>query len=133
MSRRDADGMALISVLMLVAVMGVLTAAALESINHSLSIAGNARSSMQARYYVLGAEALAKARLETLVAASGNRLTIAGGWNGGRYDMPTEAGTLSARVADGGNCFNLNSLVDGADATSLRRRARGVSQFRRRL
>jgi general secretion pathway protein K len=128
-ARQQQRGMALISVLMLVAVMGVLTAAALETINHSLRITGNARSSMQARYFALGAEQLAIRRLESLVAASGNRVTLAGGWNGARYQLPTDVGTLSARVADGGNCFNLNSLVDGADAISLRRRARGVEQF----
>ncbi|MBB4631921.1 type II secretion system minor pseudopilin GspK [Sphingosinicella soli] len=123
-------GMALLTVLMLVAVMGALTATALETINRSVRMAGNSRVAMQARYYVLGAEVMALERIATLVGMAGERMP-AGGWNGREFTFPTpdDTGTIRARVSDGGNCFNLNSVTDGASPTTLRARPRGIAQF----
>ncbi len=123
--------MALLTVLMLVAVMGALTATALETINRSVRMAGNSRIATQARYYLLGAEMMALERISTLVGMSGETLTLAGGWNGREFVFPTpdKAGTIRARVSDGGNCFNLNSVADGASPTTLRARPRGIAQF----
>jgi general secretion pathway protein K len=128
--RTGEQGMALITVLLLVAVMGALTASALETISHSMRIAGNSRTGMQARYHALGAEALALARLEALVTASGSKLTLAGGWHGQAFPLPApDAAAVTARVTDGGNCFNLNSVVDGGDAARLVARPRGITQL----
>lgn len=123
-------GMALLTVLLLVAVMGTLTAAALETINRSVRMAGNGRTAMQARYHALGAEALALLRVEALLAAAGNTLTLAGGWHGRTFTLNTgDGGSVRARITDGGNCFNLNSVGDGGNATSLKMRPHGVRQF----
>lgn len=125
------DGMALLTVLMLVAVMGALTAAALETINRSVRMAGNSRVAMQARYHALGAEMLALDRVAALVDMAGEKLTLAGGWNGREFVFPTpdKAGTVRVRVSDGGNCFNLNSVADGGSPATLSVRPRGVAQF----
>lgn len=124
-------GMALLTVLMLVAVMGALTATALETINRSVRMAGNSRVAAQARYYVLGAEVMALERISALVGMAGDRQPSAGGWNGRAFVFPTpdNAGTIRARVSDGGNCFNLNSVADGGSPTTLRARPRGIAQF----
>lgn len=127
---RDENGMALLTVLLLVAVMGTLTVAALETISRSVHVAGNSRATMQARYFALGAESMALQRIKALRDAGGNRLTLAGGWNGRTFTIPTDGdGMIAARVSDGGNCFNLNSVTDGGSAQSLRMRPRGVRQF----
>jgi general secretion pathway protein K len=121
--------MALLTVLMLVAVMGALTATALETINRSVRMAGNSRVAMQARYTVLGAEVMALERIAALVGMAGERLPA--GWSGREFTFPTpdKAGTIHARVSDGGNCFNLNSVADGGSPTTLRARPRGIAQF----
>jgi general secretion pathway protein K len=123
------QGMALLTVLMLVAVMGALTATALETINRSVRMAGNGRVAMQARYTVLGAEVMALERIATLAGQAGERLPA--GWSGREFVFPTpdKTGTIRARVSDGGNCFNLNSVADGASPTTLRARPRGIAQF----
>ena len=131
MKRRVREqGMALLTVLMLVAVMGALTATALETINRSMRMAGNSRVAMQARYTVLGAEVMALERIAALVGMAGERLPA--GWSGREFTFPTpdKAGTIHARVSDGGNCFNLNSVADGGSPTTLRARPRGIAQFR---
>jgi len=122
--------MALLTVLMLVAVMGALTATALETINRSVRMAGNSRIAAQARYYVLGAEAMALERIATLVRMADDRMP-ASGWNGREFVFPTpdKVGTIRARVSDGGNCFNLNSVADGGSPMTLRARPRGIAQF----
>ncbi len=124
-----AQGMALLTVLMLVAVMGALTATALETINRSVRMAGNSRVAMQARYTVLGAEVMALERIAALVGMAGERLPA--GWSGREFTFPTpdNTGTIRARVSDGGNCFNLNSVADGGSPTTLRARTSGIAQF----
>lgn len=130
--RRDSgeEGMALLTVLLLVAVMGALTAAMLETMSRSIRMTGNSRDVMQARYALLGAETMALQRVVAAVDRSGDTLTLAGGWNGRVMSFPAgDAGDVAARISDGGNCFNLNSVADGGSAVALRARPRGILQF----
>ncbi len=126
---KTEQGMALLTVLLLVAVMGAMSAIALESINRSMKLAGNSRANMQARYFAMAAEQAALHRIEALLAATPDRLTLAGGWNGRSFDIPAGDGVISARVTDGGNCFNLNSVGEGARPTALKARPAGAQQF----
>jgi general secretion pathway protein K len=121
-------GMALLTVLLLVAVMGAMTAATLETMNRSMRTAANGRLAMQARYAALGSEAFALRRLDALVGGR-ETLTLDGGWLGRDFVVPTGDGRVTVRLADGGNCFNLNSVADGGAAATLRLRLRGVLQF----
>ena len=56
--------------------------------------------------------------------------TLEGGWNGAvrRVALPG-GGSRSARVRDGGNCFNVNSVVEGDPRTRLTRRNSGVAEL----
>lgn len=126
-------GAALLTVLLLVAVMAVVTAGALERLTLATRLAGNAAALDQARAYTLAAETLAAARIGDLVQAQGARTTLEGGWNGGRFTLPIPGGLGSARVGDGGNCFNVNSVVTGSGANGAANfvlRPSGVTQFR---
>src|SRR3546814_10167924 len=123
-------GAALLPVLLLVAVRSVVTATLLERLTIATRLTGNAGALDQVRAYTLSAEALAAARIGDLIAADPERTTLAGGWNDTSVPLPVAGGSGTARVTDGGNCFNLNSLVSGNDQAALAARPGGIAQFR---
>lgn len=111
---RDQErGAALLSVLLLVAVMAVLAVAALEKLKISTHLGANAATMDQARFYLLAAEAISKTRISDLMERDAAATTLAGGWNGRKVHLPFPGGSAVVRVRDGGNCFNLNSLARG--------------------
>lgn len=122
-------GAALLTVLLLVAVMAVVTAGALERLTLATRLSGNAAALDQARAYTWSAEVLASARIADLMQAQGDRTTLLGNWNGQRFTLPIPGGLGSARVSDGGNCFNVNSVAS-ANGTTLSARPIGQTQFR---
>jgi len=104
-------GAALLAVLLLVAVMASLSAVALEKMTLAARTAGNAAALEQARAFALGAESYAVLRIGDLVRLSPERTTLRGGWHGNPIRIPLPTGTATAVVTDGGNCFNLNGVV----------------------
>lgn len=130
--KRSERGAALLTVLLLVAVMAVLSASALERLRLATRLAANAGAIEQARAYAFAAEAIAATRITELLEADAGRTTLAGGWQGRPTLLPLPGGQVVATVTDGGNCFNLNSLVSGAvgrpDAAYLARPA-AIGQF----
>lgn len=123
------QGMALLTVLLLVTVMSVLAVSVLDDIRFGVRRAANASEVGQAQWYAIGAEQLAAARIRRLSAASGGRILDTGGWNGRPFVFPIEGGAIRARLEDGGNCFDLNSVIEGAPGF-WRVHAPGVAQFR---
>jgi general secretion pathway protein K len=124
---------ALLTVLLLVAVMTVLVIAVLDDIRFGLRRAGNAQTVAQAQWYALGTEALAQVQILGLAEKGGGRTTLAGDWNKRPFLFPIEngqhgSGMIRARIRDGTACFNLNSVVEGA-VEQWRRRTIGVSQY----
>ena len=124
----------MLTVLLLVAVMGVLLMAMLDDIRFGLRRAGNAQTVGQAQWHALGAEALARSRLQRMAREGDGRTTLAGDWNGRTLVFPLgedggEPGLVSARVSDATACFNLNSVVQGA-AGQWQVREAGLSQYR---
>jgi len=123
-------GAALLAVLLLVAIMGALAASALERLRLSVGLAANVAALDQARSFAIGIESLLTLRIDDLIAASPERTTLAGGWNGESRTIPMPGGGLAqARLRDGGNCFNINSLVDGIPPNALTPRQAGINQF----
>jgi general secretion pathway protein K len=115
-------GAALLTVLLLVAVISVIAATALERLRLSTRLAGNAAAIGQGRAYAHAAETLALTRIDALLGQRPDRVTLTGGWSGRPFGLPLPGGgAATARVTDGGNCFNLNGLVrrslDGGYAT----------------
>lgn len=107
-------GAALLTVLLLVAVIAVIAAGALERLRLATRLGTNAVAIEQARSFAQAAEVLAVSRVSTLLADSPNRVTLAGGWSNAPVTLPLPGGIAVARVVDGGNCFNLNGLVTPA-------------------
>ncbi|MEZ0470488.1 type II secretion system minor pseudopilin GspK [Luteimonas salinilitoris] len=128
MSRRRQRGIALLTVLLLVAVMAVLVMGVLDDIRFGLRRAGNAQSVAQAQWHALGAEALALAQIERLAARDPGRTTSEGDWNGRAFVFPVESGAISARLSDATACFNLNSVVQGGADTFFQHEI-GVAQY----
>ena len=130
MSRRPhEEGVALMTVLLLVAVMSTLAVGILDDIRFSLRRTENARNVGQAQWYALGAEALAQARIRRLWELDRDRTSLVGDWNGRPFEFPTDdGGVIRASIRDGGACFNLNSVVEGRNDLFMRREL-GVEQF----
>lgn len=125
--KQGERGAALLTVLMLVSVMAVLSASALERLRLSTRIAANAGAIDQARAYALAAEGIAASRISTLVEADPARTPL--GWAGRETNLPLPGGVSTVVVQDGGNCFNLNSVVSGSPGAPLMTRPEGIKQF----
>lgn len=104
-------GAALLTVLLLVAVISVLAAGALEKLRLSTRLAANGAAIEQARAFAYAAETVATIRVNTILGQDAARTTLAGGWAGRPYTLPVPGGIATLTVTDGGNCFNLNGLV----------------------
>ena len=127
MKRPREEGAALLTVLLLVAVMSALAVGVLDDIRFGLKRTANAETVGQAQWYALGAETVARARLARLTAQDPLR-TPAGDWNGRWLLYPIDNGVIRARITDAGACFNLNSVVQGA-REQWGRRELGLGQF----
>jgi general secretion pathway protein K len=123
-------GAALLAVLLLVAVMGAIAAGAFERLRLSTALAMNSAALDQARAYAVGVETLLALRIDDMQAQDANVTTLAGDWNGSvrRIPLPGD-GLAEGAISDGGNCFNLNSVVQGAVETGLVPRPAGIAQF----
>jgi general secretion pathway protein K len=123
-------GAALLAVLLLVAVTGAIAAAALEKMSLSRAIATNIVALEQARAHANGIEQLAMLTIDDRIVNDPEKTTLAGGWNGAvrRVALPRD-GVAFVRVQDGGNCFNVNSVVEGDPRTRLTRRNSGVAEL----
>jgi general secretion pathway protein K len=122
-------GAALLTVLLLVAVMAVVASTALERLALATRMTGNGGAVDQGRAYADAGMAMARLRIGDLVATNPAKMTLAGGWMGTPQAIPVPGGVAPAQVTDGGNCFNLNSVVSGESEAALKVRPIGVTQF----
>jgi general secretion pathway protein K len=133
--RRDEAGAALLTVLLLVAILSVIAALALERLTLASRMTRNIVSADQGRAYMLTAEQIAANRISDLLALRSDRTTLAGDWIGTPQSMAVPGGTVTALLRDAGNCFNLNSLAYRDDSLSskgdapLIARQVAISQF----
>ncbi|WP_150290297.1 type II secretion system minor pseudopilin GspK [Sphingobium estronivorans] len=127
--KKNERGAALLTVLLLVAVMAVVAATALERLALATRMTGNGGAVDQARAFADAGAEIARLRIGDLVAANPGKTTLAGNWMGTPQAIPVPGGMATARVTDGGNCFNLNSVVAGESEADLKVRPVGVSQF----
>ncbi len=122
-------GAALLTVLLLVAVMAVVAATALERLTLATRLSANASALDQARAYADSAGLLVEKRLGDLVSAQSGKVTLEGDWLGRAQPLPVPGGVATVTPYDGGNCFNLNSLATEAEGERLQVRPIAVSQF----
>ncbi len=128
--RPSETGAALLTVLMLVAIVAVLAAASLERLKLATRASVNMIAIDQARSYGYAAEAVALSRITDLVSRDATKTTLQGDWQGRNIPFPIDGGTASARLVDGGNCFNVNSVVtQGQDQRQSFARPTAILQF----
>lgn len=108
-------GAALLTVLLLVAVIAILAAHGIDRLAGATKLASNSRELSQAKAYLIAAESIGMQTASEIVNASPGRTTNFGGWNGRERMFPVPGGIVSATLRDGGNCFNINSLVSQRD------------------
>jgi general secretion pathway protein K len=129
---QNERGAALLTVLLLVAVMAVIAATALDRLQISTRLASNGAAMAQARYYTYAAELVATRRIEDLLAKDAAQTTLNGNWLGREIPVPIDDGLAFARITDANNCFNLNSLAaevaDGDGKVLIAHRA-AIEQF----
>ena len=104
-------GAALLTVLLLVSVIAVIAATALDRLKLATRLTGNVAAMEQARAFLLSAEDVALAQVTALATRNPNALTLDGDWQGKARRIPLDGGALTVTLQDGGNCFNLNGLV----------------------
>jgi general secretion pathway protein K len=124
-------GAALLTVLLIVAIMAVLAASALERLKLATHLTSNGAAIEQARAYAFAAETVARYRIGDLIQRDASRTTLEGDWAGKPTNFPIDGGLATARIDDGGNCFNLNSLVEQQQDGVLIARPLGIAQFAR--
>ena len=130
---KSEEGAALLTVLLLVAIMAILATAALERLKLATHLTTNSAAIEQARAYAMAAETVARYRIGDLIQREASRTTLEGDWAGRPTNFPIDGGIATARLDDGGNCFNLNSLVDKAQDGILVARPSAIAQFARLL
>jgi general secretion pathway protein K len=124
-------GAALLTVLLIVAIMAVLAASALERLKLATHLTSNGAAIEQARAYAFAAETVARYRIGDLIQRDASRTTLEGDWAGKPTNFPIDGGLATARIDDGGNCFNINSLAERQQDGVLTARLLGIAQFAR--
>lgn len=109
MKRARETGAALLSVLLLVALMAGLIAVSFDRIGLALRVAANRDAARTARWDMISAEQIARDRIGAIGADETQRR--AQRWAGRSLIIAVPHGTLTATLNDAGNCFNLNALV----------------------
>ena len=108
-------GAALLSVLLLVAVMAVIAAMMLDRVSIATRLAANGQAMTQARLIAYAAETVAIEQVKELVEADSARTVDRAGLLTREFTLPFDNGMATARMQDAGNCFNVNSVVAGQD------------------
>ncbi len=125
---KGEHGAALLTVLLLVAVIAVLAAHGIDRLAGATKLASNSHQLSQAKAYLIAAESIGMQSAEQIVSISPGRTTNIGGWNGQKRRFPVAGGLITAALTDGGNCFNVNSLVSQNNAL-FAARPDGQTQF----
>lgn len=125
-------GAALVTVLLLVAIMSALIAVSFDRLSLAIRREGNRALAEEARLDLISAEAIGAYRITTLenLTSGGGQPT---GWNGQVVTVPVPGGRVTARVSDAGNCFNVNGLTRFDETGSLVAQPIAITQFARLL
>jgi general secretion pathway protein K len=136
MSRKSPNdrGAALVTVLTMVSIMSALAIVAVDAANMSIRRTANQTSMEQTRWYLMGAEAYANAQLGELARRAETTRIDQAEWQGRTFSFPLDDGMMQVTLRDGGNCFNLNNLVQtGEETADAGANAGAIMQFARLL
>ncbi len=129
----DERGAALVAVLTMLAVMSTLAIVIMDAATMGLRRTDNLVRMEQTRWYLLGAETFAAARLAALQRTDSAVSVDASDWLNRPLEFPLDDGLMQVVLHDGDNCFNLNALVTTDEDGQRRLNAIGLVQFSRLL
>lgn len=104
-------GAALITALMITAVMAVVAVGLSQGLFYSIGRSGNLAARDTAYWYAMGARDFAEGALVRSLPPAGEPMRPGDAWVQGARQFEIEGGALVGHVRDMNNCFNLNSLV----------------------
>ncbi len=108
---KKQTGVALLVVLLIVALVSILATQLSQQLQREAMRSANVFDHLQAKQYVIGAEALGVALLEQHIAQSPSRDDLSQLWASKGVTYALEGGVLTGVITDKNQCFNLNSLV----------------------
>ncbi len=118
---RSETGAALLTAIMIVALMSAAVISVLESIRFASRLSINLAAREQASLYVVGVEELVAASVRDIRAdGRRDRFPELDAWLGSPIAFPIEGGAITGQVRDGSNCFNVNALVRREDKSYVR-------------
>ena len=115
------QGVALIIVLLIVAIVSVLATEMGGRLQLQIKRASNIKDNNQAYWYAMGAEQYARKSIQKLMEEDGEVIHLEQPWNQ-EFIYPIEGGGIQAQLIDMQSCFNLNALkvdTSGVGGTSL--------------
>lgn len=115
--RAKQQGVALIIVLLIVAIVSVLATEMGARLQLQVKRASNIKENNQAYWYAVGAEQFASKSISTLIANSDGVIYLDPKWSD-EFTFPIEGGGIQAQLIDMQACFNLNGLKDKAATNS---------------
>jgi general secretion pathway protein K len=107
---KKASGVALITVLLIVALAAVLATQMTGRLQLQMQRTNNITLNQQAYWYAMGAEAFAKRILITTFEEEKGVTHLDQMWAQGETSFPVDYGTITGEIFDMQACFNLNAL-----------------------
>lgn len=114
--KRKQQGVALIIVLLIVAIVSVLATEMGGRLQLQIKRASNIKDNNQAYWYAMGAEQYARKSIQQLMEEDGNVIYLEQQWNQ-EFIYPIEGGGIQAQLVDMQSCFNLNALKEPTGGT----------------
>ncbi|KGJ98108.1 type II secretion system minor pseudopilin GspK [Thalassotalea sp. ND16A] len=111
---KQQSGVALITVMLVVAVAVVLATKMSSALIFQIQRTDNLNSNQQAYWHAMGAEAFAKSVLTLSFKEKDDKEVTHLGqiWASGETSFPVDLGSISGEIKDMQACFNLNSLIN---------------------
>ncbi|MBC3765870.1 type II secretion system minor pseudopilin GspK [Neptunicella marina] len=109
--RIKQQGVALIIVLLVVAIVTVLAMEMGQRLQLQVRRSANIKDNNQAYWYAMGAEQYAMIALEELFKSSDGVIHLNQPWATTKLQYPLQNGGIEAQLTDMQSCFNLNSLA----------------------
>ncbi|MEM6898979.1 MAG: type II secretion system minor pseudopilin GspK [Pseudomonadota bacterium] len=127
---RNEDGAALLSVLLMVAIMAAIAVAMTDVALRSLSRASAADARGRVAWQITGAEEAGLIAIAELFEATNGELTIDNPVLAEPIVLEAQGGRISGRVSDASNCFNLNALAGLEDDGEVEEQPFALNAYR---
>ncbi|WP_100658554.1 type II secretion system minor pseudopilin GspK [Alteromonas flava] len=128
-------GVALITVLMVVALVAILGTEMVTRLQLQVQRTANIKDANQAYWYALGAEQYARKSIGELLDLSGDKIHLNQPWSQ-EFVYPLDNGGIQAQLVDMQSCFNLNALTfnqEGAEFSTGSQVTAEMEAFQRLL